>query len=146
MPYSRSRPACRLLQYAQVSWQHAGSTASQQPHASALSVLCRGAVPEPAEAAGDIQFVLRTGAQPPPQAGLQARQPQQCSHVVAVCWCSGPEADQVPGLQLAPIRAGESSTCEASCRRSASSLDGAPTPMYRTSVNPGQNSEVEASG
>ena len=68
-----------------------------------MSALCRGAVSEPAEAAGDLQLVLRQGAQPPPQAGLQARQPRECAHVVAVCRGGGAEADQVPELQLAPV-------------------------------------------
>ena len=55
---------------------HAG--ALQQMYSFMLhhvSVVCRGAVSEPAEAAGDLQLVLCQGAQSPPQAGLQARQP-----------------------------------------------------------------------
>ena len=107
--------ACRIYR---------GSTADRYPghslppsaglHAEALqqmytfmlhqvSVVCRGPVSEPAEAAGDLQLVLRPGAQPPPQAGLQARQPPECAHVVAVCRRGGAETDQVPGLQLAPV-------------------------------------------
>ena len=99
-----------------------------------VSVLCRGAVSEPAEAAGNVQLILCQGAQSPSQAGLQAGQPTECAQVVAVCRRGGAEADQVSGLQLAPVRAGESSAREASSKSSAALVAGAPSPMQRTSV------------
>ena len=65
--------------------------------------VCRGAVPEPAEAAGGLQLAVSARAKPLPAPNWASGQPCQCAQVVAVRRGCCAQADPLAGLQLAPI-------------------------------------------